>query len=44
MRWWERALDPSGWIIWLMDQLGLVWGVEYPSRERWEAKLTHRST
>lgn len=44
MRFWERALDPSGWIIWLMDQLGLVWGVKYPSRERWEAKLADRLT
>lgn len=44
MRFWERLLDPSGWVIWLMNKANLVWGVKHPDREQWEAKLADHPT
>jgi stearoyl-CoA desaturase (delta-9 desaturase) len=36
---WERALDPSGAIIALMERLGLAWNVVRISPERQESRL-----
>jgi stearoyl-CoA desaturase (delta-9 desaturase) len=34
LRWYERALDPSAWLIWTMEKLHLVSGVVRISPER----------
>jgi len=34
----ERALDPSAWVIWTLEKLGLAWDVVRISPERQEAK------
>jgi stearoyl-CoA desaturase (delta-9 desaturase) len=39
LRWWERMLDPSGWVIWWMKQFGLVWNVKSPNRSLQEERL-----
>src|SRR5205085_76225 len=38
LRGWERALDPSAWVIALMERLGLVWNVVRISPERQAAR------
>src|SRR5215217_7496181 len=39
LRPWERALDPSGAVIALMERLGLAWNVVRISPERQESRL-----
>jgi stearoyl-CoA desaturase (delta-9 desaturase) len=38
LRGWERALDPSAWVIALLERLGLVWNVVRISPERQAAR------
>jgi stearoyl-CoA desaturase (delta-9 desaturase) len=38
LRRWEKALDPSGWVIRLLERGGLAWDVVGVSPERMEAK------
>jgi stearoyl-CoA desaturase (delta-9 desaturase) len=38
LRGWERAMDPSAWLIRVMEKLGLVWNVVRISPERQEAR------
>jgi stearoyl-CoA desaturase (delta-9 desaturase) len=44
LRNWERAMDPSAWLIRVMEKLGLVWNVVRISPERQEARAIHRET
>lgn len=39
LRSWQRALDPSGWVIWWMEKLGLAWDVKRVSEEQMAKKL-----
>jgi len=39
LRGWQRALDPSAVVIWMMEKLGLVWHVVRISPERQAQKL-----
>jgi len=39
LRWWERAADPTGIVIAVLERLGVVWNVVRVSRERQRAKL-----
>jgi stearoyl-CoA desaturase (delta-9 desaturase) len=38
LRWWERLADPTGWLISLLEKLGVVWNVVRVSPERQRAK------
>jgi stearoyl-CoA desaturase (Delta-9 desaturase) len=38
LRWWERMIDPTGIVIWLLEKLGVVWNVVRISPERQLAK------
>jgi stearoyl-CoA desaturase (delta-9 desaturase) len=38
LRTWERAMDPSAWVITLMERVGLVWNVVRISPERQQAR------
>jgi stearoyl-CoA desaturase (delta-9 desaturase) len=40
LRGWERAMDPSAWLIALMERLGLAWNVVRISPERQEARAS----
>jgi stearoyl-CoA desaturase (delta-9 desaturase) len=39
LTWSERLADPTGWIIALLEKLGLIWNVVRISPERQAAKL-----
>lgn len=39
LRRWQRAMDPSGWVIWTLEKLGLVWNVKTVSEAQLAAKL-----
>ena len=32
--WWQKLGDPSWWVIWSLEQIGLVWNVKRPKLER----------
>lgn len=39
LRRWQKALDPSGWVIWTLEKLGLAWDVKRISPAQLEAKM-----
>lgn len=39
----QRWLDPSGWVIWTLERLGLAWDVKRVSVEKMEAKRVQAS-
>ena len=36
-----REIDPGGWVIWLMERMGLAWQVVRIAEDRQSAKLVH---
>jgi stearoyl-CoA desaturase (Delta-9 desaturase) len=38
LRWWERMVDPTGIVIWMLEKLGVVWNVVRVSPEKQRAK------
>ncbi|MFY9489077.1 MAG: acyl-CoA desaturase [Solirubrobacterales bacterium] len=39
LRRWQKAMDPSGWLVWTLEKTGLAWNVKRVSREQMAAKL-----
>ncbi len=39
LRRWQKALDPSGWVIWTLEKTGLAWDVRRVTPAQLEAKL-----
>jgi len=44
LRWWEKLADPTGWLIALLERLGVVWNVVRISPERQQAKALKQDT
>lgn len=38
LRRWQKALDPSGWVVWTLEKTGLAWNVKRVSPEQMAAK------
>lgn len=36
---WQKALDPSGWVVWSLEKTGLIWNVKRVSEAQMQAKL-----
>ncbi len=39
LRRWQKALDPSGWVIWILEKTGLAWDVRRVTPAQMAAKL-----
>jgi stearoyl-CoA desaturase (delta-9 desaturase) len=39
LRRWQKALDPSGWVVWSLEKTGLAWNVRRVSDAQMAAKL-----
>lgn len=44
LRRWQKALDPSGWVVWGLEKTGLAWNVKRVSEAQMEAKLASASS
>jgi stearoyl-CoA desaturase (Delta-9 desaturase) len=38
LRRWQKAMDPSGWVIWFLEKIGLAWNVKRVSDAQMTAK------
>lgn len=38
LRRWQKALDPSGWVVWTLEKTGLAWNVRRVSEAQMAAK------
>jgi stearoyl-CoA desaturase (delta-9 desaturase) len=36
---WQKAMDPSGWVVWALEKTGLAWNVKRVSDAQMAAKL-----
>ena len=36
---WQKAMDPSGWVVWGLEKTGLAWNVKRVSDAQMAAKL-----
>jgi stearoyl-CoA desaturase (delta-9 desaturase) len=36
---WQKAMDPSGWVVWFLEKTGLAWNVKRVSEAQMAAKL-----
>lgn len=36
---WQKAMDPSGWVVWTLEKTGLAWNVKRVSDAQMAAKL-----
>ncbi len=39
LRRWQKAMDPSGWVVWSLEKTGLAWNVKRVSETQMQAKL-----
>lgn len=39
LRRWQKALDPSGWVVWLLENTGQIWNVKRVSDSEMKKKL-----
>jgi stearoyl-CoA desaturase (delta-9 desaturase) len=39
LRRWQKAMDPSGWVVWTLEKTGLAWNVKRVSPKQMAAKL-----
>ena len=40
---WQKALDPSGWVVWTLEKTGFAWNVKRVTKEQKQKKLATAS-